>query len=184
MSHEPILNFHNCQHFANFISPIPWLSSQPPVNISPGCFLENWSVYNRPWPCYQCVLATRATNPSSLTRYTVKNQHSRPFPQPTNDWKRKCLNSRLFKSRDLPITPLQGFGDGGLLWLQKEHRHELFLLVSTWCRIWVSSFNSVSIYGLPHNVRDQIKMTEDKGNPASVLKEITMRLGSGWKVHK
>lgn len=170
-------NFDNCQYFANLISPSPCSSLQPPVNISPGYFPENWSVYNRPWPCYHCVLATRATNPSSLTRYTVKmSTHAHSPSQPMTEKGRSKFHT-VFKSRDLLITCLQRSGDRGLLWLQKEHRCELFLFVPD--TEFLSEFIQLSIYGLPHNIRDQIKMPEDKETPASLLKEIVVGLGNG-----
>lgn len=42
----------------------------------------------------------------------------------------------------------------------------------------MSSFNPISTDDLL-NMRDRIKMTEDKENPASVLKEIIVRMGVG-----
>lgn len=66
---NPLLNFNN-YHFANLASPI--LSGQLPLNITSSCFLENWYIHDRLWPCNHGILATMSTKLSSLTRNTVK----------------------------------------------------------------------------------------------------------------
>lgn len=89
--------------------------------------------------------------------------------------KKKCLNSRLLKSRDLPMVTFGGIWGRGQLWLQNKCGCELFSLVCTDAK-FLNEFIQSSIYYLL-NMKDKIKMTEGKVNPASVLKEIMVGVG-------